>query len=572
MPYIQRKRRGYVVWMKVRPFVFGLLAVSFLVGLWWGVSQIGPRKLGGNTPPVSIRATDPKLLAMQAEVLDLQSRYQSAGQGADPELMIKAGEIQRQVVARTEGGGQAEMRLLEDLDRELDAINARTKNLNIRELDTQGRIAQDSRDLAAAEVAWTEALSLQREVNRSGASGALKNFRKEAEFEQRIQGLAAAPLAQEITEALEVARREASAGNWAEALGAYAAARDAQVRVNVEFPRSAFADSLKLDRIEREVETLDAANLSAEVVEFEKSGDAAMNAEDFEGATELFERARQLQLRINQEFARSQFLSSVRVQDLEVKRQTAASVLLIREIAREAEGIDVLLRQRKTVQAGETIMATDAKLRAGFDRLKRSERWNPALQLRLSYLASQRDRLAEIQDAIYERLRPLPGVSEIRILRTEFPQSLYQQVMKSNPSRNPGRAFPVDSVNWLEAEKCCERLSWILGRTVRLPTVDEFRIAIADTASGDVIGDRKDSQAMASGEPNAAGLYDLLGNLAEWLNAAPSEMGGAPAPIAGGSYLDKPEALLDVIQSEMPRSDRARHVGFRIVMEFETVE
>ena len=144
--------------------------------------------------------------------------------------------------------------------------------------------------------------------------------------------------------------------------------------------------------------------------------------------------------------------------------------------------------------------------------------------------------------------------------------------MKSNPSRNPGRAFAVDSVNWFEAVNCCERLSWIMGRTVRLPTADEFRIAVADAAVGDAIGGAEESLAMASGEPNAAGLYDLLGNLAEWLAASPSDAGGTPAPIAGGSYLDKAEDLTAVITREMPRSDRARHVGFRIVMEFDLVE
>ncbi len=572
MPYIQKKRRGYAIWMALRPWLGGLLGLGFLGGLWWGVTQLGPRNLPENSERTIVRRDAPALLAMKAEVESLKQRYDQAGEGADPEWVVQAVKIQQQVVARVDGGGQAEVRLLQELEKEVDTVEARAKHANIRDLDTRGRIAQDRGDRNEAEAAWSEALRLQREVNRSGAPGILKNFRKETEFEQRIQGLAAAPLAQEVTQALAAARREAAAENWTEALGAYAAARDAQMRINMEFPRSAFADNLKLDRIEREVESLDAATLAREVDHFEAEGDAAMAGADYEAATAAFESARQLQLHINQDFARSQFLSSARVQTLEVKRQTAASVPLIAEIGREAAEIEIMLRQRQTVVAAEKIVATEAKLRAGWERLKRSERWDPALQLRLAYLASQRDRLAEIQDTIYERLRPLPGVGELRILRTELPQFLYQQVMKSNPSRNPGRAFAVDSVNWFEAVNCCERLSWIMGRTVRLPTADEFRIAVADAAVGDAIGGAEESLAMASGEPNAAGLYDLLGNLAEWLAASPSDAGGTPAPIAGGSYLDKAEDLTAVITREMPRSDRARHVGFRIVMEFDLVE
>ncbi|MCC5024408.1 MAG: SUMF1/EgtB/PvdO family nonheme iron enzyme [Candidatus Synoicihabitans palmerolidicus] len=187
------------------------------------------------------------------------------------------------------------------------------------------------------------------------------------------------------------------------------------------------------------------------------------------------------------------------------------------------------------MNAGERIERAAARVEEVYDPLPKSELKDAALRLRLTYLGSQRERLREIQDAVFERLRPLPGAGELRMMRTEFPQSLYLQIMKVNPSRNPGREFPVDSVSWFEAVECCERLSWILGQTVRLPTADEFRVAVGDaTETLETVDPSRISAnkrgPMAAFQPNQAGFFDLLGNLAEWLQAESAALGGDPAP------------------------------------------
>ena len=80
-----------------------------------------------------------------------------------------------------------------------------------------------------------------------------------------------------------------------------------------------------------------------------------------------------------------------------------------------------------------------------------------------------------------------------------------------------------------------------VGRTVRLPTEAEYRAAAA-----------------------TGGFTDLTGGVAEWLEAGGAE---AVAPLAGGSYLDKAETLTAVAVERVAKAERARHVGFRFVVE-----
>ena len=160
---------------------------------------------------------------------------------------------------------------------------------------------------------------------------------------------------------------------------------------------------------------------------------------------------------------------------------------------------------------------------------------------------------------------PLPGASDRLLLKTEVPQSLYVLVMNTNPSRNPGRGFPVDSVSWGDAREFCTRLGWLLGASVRLPTADEFRVALGDgqTVSWNQTNSDGHSQEVAKGKPNGTGFYNLVGNLAEWTGTEADDK----AFVFGGSYLDTQESSAKIPSETRLKGDRARHVGFRIVVE-----
>jgi len=116
---------------------------------------------------------------------------------------------------------------------------------------------------------------------------------------------------------------------------------------------------------------------------------------------------------------------------------------------------------------------------------------------------------------------------------TEVTQRQYEAVMGKNPSHNKGEDHPVEFVNWFDARKFCAKLSERTGKTLRLPTEAEWEYACrAGTETPWFFG--KGSRELgyyawfkgnASGKshpvarkaPNQWGLYDMAGNVWEWV-------------------------------------------------------
>jgi formylglycine-generating enzyme required for sulfatase activity/endonuclease/exonuclease/phosphatase family metal-dependent hydrolase len=180
-----------------------------------------------------------------------------------------------------------------------------------------------------------------------------------------------------------------------------------------------------------------------------------------------------------------------------------------------------------------------------------------------------------------------------RIAATEVTQRQWLALMPQNPSPKKGDDLPVTSVSWKDALAFCLALSQKEGVRYRLPTEAEWEYACrAGSAEGPAGRDELEAAAwfadnseeaahpVAQKRPNAWGLHDLLGNVAEWTQdvygpyprVAEDEdptgpVAGSTRVVRGGSWRGFVPALRCAARAGTPESYQLPHVGLRVVTE-----
>ena len=117
---------------------------------------------------------------------------------------------------------------------------------------------------------------------------------------------------------------------------------------------------------------------------------------------------------------------------------------------------------------------------------------------------------------------------------TEVTQALWQAVMGSNPSRFKGdMQRPVESVSWNDCQAFITKLNELTGKNFRLPTEAEWEYAARGgnrsqgykyAGSNDINevawyydNSFQSTYPIAAKKPNELGLYDMSGNVSEWV-------------------------------------------------------
>ena len=157
---------------------------------------------------------------------------------------------------------------------------------------------------------------------------------------------------------------------------------------------------------------------------------------------------------------------------------------------------------------------------------------------------------------------------------------------------------PVINVSWEEAVAYATWLSQATGKHYRLPTESEWEYAArsggndetwAGTSDEKQLADyavyqQRGTESVGSKKPNGLGLYDMSGNVYEWVNdcwhnsyqAAPTdgsawleENGGecGQGVIRGGSWGNKPETLRASDRTWSYAGTRGTILGFRLVQD-----
>jgi formylglycine-generating enzyme required for sulfatase activity len=176
--------------------------------------------------------------------------------------------------------------------------------------------------------------------------------------------------------------------------------------------------------------------------------------------------------------------------------------------------------------------------------------------------------------------------------KTEVTQGQWKAIMGNNPSKfqNCRDTCPVEQVSWNDAKDFIQKLNAKTGKQYRLPSEAEWEYACRAGGKQEYCGsDNVDSVAWhdtnsgstihpaAQKQANAWGLYDMSGNVWEWVedsnhadyNGAPVDGtawqgDGAQRVLRGGSWLNEPQIARAALRLSFEPTARYDHVGFRL--------
>ena len=140
--------------------------------------------------------------------------------------------------------------------------------------------------------------------------------------------------------------------------------------------------------------------------------------------------------------------------------------------------------------------------------------------------------LAGERDCIPDDERPLHPVQITKpfgLGRFEVTQQEWTSIMGVNPSHFEGTNRPVENVSWYDVQSFMAKLNGRGdGYKYRLPTEAEWEYAARAGSTGSRYGDLNDiawyyynagnqTHPVGQKQPNAWGLYDMIGNVWEWV-------------------------------------------------------
>ncbi len=247
------------------------------------------------------------------------------------------------------------------------------------------------------------------------------------------------------------------------------------------------------------------------------------------------------------------------------------------------------------------------------------EGWRPPyLSLPMSWIPPGRFRMG----SPVQENRRLPNEGSITFVRMdhgywisqyEVTQEAWNRVMAKNPSRFEGNRHPVDSVTWRQARRFCAQLTRTeqeggrlpAGYRYRLPTETEWEYAAragtttpfsfgvaATPGDGNFQGrfspekieglspdGRYGTLPVGHFPPNAFGLHDVHGNVAEWTldrywdrhpggqEVEPVNLSrGRGRTVRGGSWKDSADRVRSAARKGLPTGSKRNSLGFRVVL------
>ena len=202
------------------------------------------------------------------------------------------------------------------------------------------------------------------------------------------------------------------------------------------------------------------------------------------------------------------------------------------------------------------------------------------------------DKSVPLSDSVSIELKSIPG--PLWVGKFEVTQAQWETVMGTNPSLNKGADLPVERISWKDCQFFLKKLNALpgvkkSGIVFRLPTEEEWCLARYAGATGkygtfangaeiskDDLGkvawlketSEDETHPVGQKEPNAFGLYDMLGNVEELTSTTEKGYDGKESRvIRGGCFENLSAGLLDFDRTTLPDVLGVQHntIGFRLV-------
>jgi formylglycine-generating enzyme required for sulfatase activity len=189
-------------------------------------------------------------------------------------------------------------------------------------------------------------------------------------------------------------------------------------------------------------------------------------------------------------------------------------------------------------------------------------------------------------------------VDDFYLGKYEVTQREWVEVMKTNPSNHKlCDDCPVEQVSWLDIRKFITKLKEKTGKKYRLPTEAEWEYAARSGGKKEIWSGTSDeveledyawykdnslegTHPVGQKEPNGLGIYDMSGNVWEWVwdrydeeyyESSPKDnpkgsLSGNNRIVRGGSWYWDALSLRTTYRYDIESSDSFKGLGFRIAL------
>lgn len=560
--------------MKLVKTLLVILAAAAVIGFFYFLTLMSP----GKSVKAPSEYIDPSVensqLLKESEELEAEfEKSASAGivSAAEVDKLRKAIRLQEIYIekARATSSDRAPMNRLTRLRTRLHNVEAEPLSRLVADFEKNARSAEESGDSEAADRFYRQAYDIQDKINRGYWLSDFKSVTKVVEIDKAIKNLQVRPMYEESLAAEQRAKEAVSKSDWKAAVAEYEKAVQISRDISLKFPTSGYNDYMRIQRMRGELDSLKSSDLKVEIEKLLGEADGLQKKGEFAAASDRYAMAAVRQKDINQLFPRSIHASEERLSEYSNLSTEAKSRIYAAEVSAIDREFTEAVRSSDIAKASDlssNLVARVEQFRKDFPR--NSDITSEDL-IRVRYLNFTIRQIADIQKLVKSALLPV-GSGGKKMLKTEVTQKLYSLVMQENPSRNQSSEDnPVESVTYQEAMTFCQRLGWILGMKVSLPTEAEFVDAVGNLRYADIDAiSWNGSNSVGSIHPVAAkkandkGFFDLLGNVGEFVLGV--EEGSAR--VLGGGAQTSADAISVLPRAMADANQRNRMTGFRITV------